>query len=837
MAERVSAIEADVVWRSNTGQVEADLQRLRREHNQATSGMSDEALRLSVAQDRLDKAIARHGPTSTQARNAQLSLRREMAASEQQARRYDVQVDRNTRSLERFGRGALAGSGALRSLRGALVFASSAFLGGAGLIYAIRSTVDASLAFESAFAGIRKTVEATEPEFAGISREIRALSREIPIAVTDLARIGELGGQLGIGKQSLVSFTRTIADLGQTTDLSVEQAATSLAQLAAITRLPQREISRLGSTTVALGNNFATTESKGLELVAGGARVVADMLGGAENAARLFFLMFTVRKLTALVGGVRGLQIALGLLGPTTVTSAATSTIALNTIRTTAVVNAARVGTLRAALLALGGSSVLAALAAAAAGVAAIGAVAAVAGGAVIKGLSEADEGLGLSKAPTAKRIADAMERQNVEARRRMWGNLSPSMRKAVGDELRARGRFDILIDVGAADTGTGSIPDEGDRHNQTGAALVPKEPASTGGGGGSGADKPKRTELDVLLDLDRAGRTRTRSDDLRLLRELGGIYERQIRALERRKSLSDEQKQRLRELYSAAAQNQAQIDAIVAEGERKIAEERDKAATARKEAQSRALERVSRREQILLERRATAEATDELADDRRALARLREFYLEQARNDEISLEARRDFLRKRQAVQRELGALPGKVLRRRLDLREQALENKLLRAQLTETLADDRRTLEQLVQLYRRASQNLDLVAKERQAYGRKRLETLKKLQDLREQERSQAASSGGASSLELINEFLRIQAEFGPNFFPDGSFRFPTGGGGRATAGAGATAGRDLSGAEGFGGAQAKVQIVQNFPNAPTDYHREARYAQVAATAVFDG
>lgn len=116
--------------------------------------------------------------------------------------------------------------------------------------------------FESSFAGVRKTVNATEEEFDALSKGIRELSKEIPINVNELNRIAEAAGQLGIATGNILGFTETMAELGVATNLTAEQAAVSLARLANITGLPQTEFDKLGSAIVALGNNFATTESE-----------------------------------------------------------------------------------------------------------------------------------------------------------------------------------------------------------------------------------------------------------------------------------------------------------------------------------------------------------------------------------------------------------------------------------------------------------------------------------------------------------------------------------------------------------------------------------------------
>lgn len=120
----------------------------------------------------------------------------------------------------------------------------------------------AGIDFESAFAGVKKTVDATDEELAQLRTGILDMSKEIPLAANEIAGIAEAAGQLGIKTENLLGFTEVMANLGVSTNMSADEAATALARLANITQMPQDQFDRLGSTVVALGNNFATTESE-----------------------------------------------------------------------------------------------------------------------------------------------------------------------------------------------------------------------------------------------------------------------------------------------------------------------------------------------------------------------------------------------------------------------------------------------------------------------------------------------------------------------------------------------------------------------------------------------
>jgi TP901 family phage tail tape measure protein len=144
--------------------------------------------------------------------------------------------------------------------------------------------------FESAFAGVRKTVDATEEEFSALSEGIRAMAKELPASAVEIAGVSEAAGQLGIANEHILSFTRTMIDLGESTNMSADTAATNLARLANITQMPQTEFDKLGSTIVALGNNLATTEAEivemGLRLAGAGSQIgmtEAEILGFAGS--------------------------------------------------------------------------------------------------------------------------------------------------------------------------------------------------------------------------------------------------------------------------------------------------------------------------------------------------------------------------------------------------------------------------------------------------------------------------------------------------------------------------------------------------------------------------
>ncbi len=136
----------------------------------------------------------------------------------------------------------------------------------APIIAALGGSAKAAIDFETAFAGVRKTVGGSKAELDDIALRFRNLSKDVPVTAVELSKIGEMAGQLGVKKENIVAFTKTIADISVATNLTADQAGASFARLANIMQLPQTQFSNLGSTVVALGNFGASTEQEMLDM-------------------------------------------------------------------------------------------------------------------------------------------------------------------------------------------------------------------------------------------------------------------------------------------------------------------------------------------------------------------------------------------------------------------------------------------------------------------------------------------------------------------------------------------------------------------------------------------
>lgn len=123
-----------------------------------------------------------------------------------------------------------------------------------------------AMQWESAWAGVTKTVDGSEQEMAVLEAQLRGLARTLPATHQEIAAVAEAAGQLGVAREDVAAFTRTMIDLGETTDLSADEAATSIAQFMNVMKSERDAVDNIGSTVVALGNAGASTEAQIMSL-------------------------------------------------------------------------------------------------------------------------------------------------------------------------------------------------------------------------------------------------------------------------------------------------------------------------------------------------------------------------------------------------------------------------------------------------------------------------------------------------------------------------------------------------------------------------------------------
>lgn len=198
---------------------------------------------------RADKAVEGFGKSSQSAADKTEQLGKNQDKTTEQTRKHQ-------KAQEDAARKAADYSAAQEKVGKVLVTA------GAALVATTALTVRSAIQWESAWAGVTKTVDGTAEELAEVQGGLRGLTKELPASHTEIAAVAEAAGQLGVQTGSVVAFTRTMIDLGETTNLSANDAATALARFMNVMGTSQDKVSNLGSSVVALGNNYATTEAE-----------------------------------------------------------------------------------------------------------------------------------------------------------------------------------------------------------------------------------------------------------------------------------------------------------------------------------------------------------------------------------------------------------------------------------------------------------------------------------------------------------------------------------------------------------------------------------------------
>lgn len=159
----------------------SDSHQAERAYRASTEHMSDGAIKLELANERLRRSLARGPSAANQQSRALLGVRRAEAELAGETTRATATIDRQDRAIGRLGRTSGGALGGLTRLRGGAVGLTASLLGGAGLAYALRSTLDAAKEQELVLGQTKLAVEAagqSYEQYAGqIDKVIRAQSQ------------------------------------------------------------------------------------------------------------------------------------------------------------------------------------------------------------------------------------------------------------------------------------------------------------------------------------------------------------------------------------------------------------------------------------------------------------------------------------------------------------------------------------------------------------------------------------------------------------------------------------------------------------------------------------
>lgn len=240
------------------------------------------------AYDELTKEIEKNNAAYEHAQEEIERAEARLEAYTQQLHEAEAAYDRNATKLGQFGQklqdvgtGMQALGGGMQSAGATLTRTVTAPLVALGTV-----SVKSAIEVDTALTGVRKTLDATEDQYQALKDAAIESNKVQPVDAATILDIEALGAQLGFSLGELQEFSRVASGMDVATDMNWEDAATNMAQFSNIMKMSHDDVGRYGSTIVALGNNFATTESSvsdmAMRIAAAGASLgmsEADVLG------------------------------------------------------------------------------------------------------------------------------------------------------------------------------------------------------------------------------------------------------------------------------------------------------------------------------------------------------------------------------------------------------------------------------------------------------------------------------------------------------------------------------------------------------------------------------
>lgn len=199
---------------TGVGETTRDIEQVRRVYRESSQDMSDSAIKVSLAQDRLERSLRKGPAAAREQANAELGLRRAERELRDETVRLDHAQDQAQRNLGKFSRGALAGSGIFRSLGRSVAFASAGFLGGAGLVAGISQAIDVASNLDEQTNKVGVTFRAAGADVVAWSRDsAKSFGIAQDQALEYAGTIGGIFNASGLARGESAKLSREIVEL------------------------------------------------------------------------------------------------------------------------------------------------------------------------------------------------------------------------------------------------------------------------------------------------------------------------------------------------------------------------------------------------------------------------------------------------------------------------------------------------------------------------------------------------------------------------------------------------------------------------------------------------
>ncbi|MFN7089477.1 MAG: phage tail tape measure protein [Allorhizobium sp.] len=151
--------------------------------------------------------------------------------------------------------GPLRGAGGLLALGAGYV----------GITQGISGTAGAAIAFEEAFADVRKVLDGSDEQLENVRRSILGMSKELPIAASGIAEIYAAAAQSNVPIEELNQFAEMTAKVSTAWDVPVRETGEALAKIKTQLGLGVTEVGFFADSLNHLSNNTAANAPRLLE--------------------------------------------------------------------------------------------------------------------------------------------------------------------------------------------------------------------------------------------------------------------------------------------------------------------------------------------------------------------------------------------------------------------------------------------------------------------------------------------------------------------------------------------------------------------------------------------